>query len=310
MRIVHLETVGVRGLVDGAFTFAPERGGQGHVTVVTGPPHAGLTTFLDAIALSAAQLKVGGLTPDSAAALRAGGSAATIRSTYWLEEDERKVAGVVEETTDAEVIFRRGQLGRAEADPGLLALMSRYTHAPELSKVVLIPARRVSDGSFPALSDFEVDQGYKHLSPSPEKFAGLPYALMKDASGFGRRERFAEVQKLFSELVDSARLAGVGPLGQLDFSLRSGLRVPLPSLDFTERNAFVLAALPVVLGLQRSIILLDTPEMGLAPGVAARWLEALRAYTPEAQWIIATRDPAVIALVDPAARIDLGARSA
>jgi hypothetical protein len=306
MRILDLETTGVRGLRDASYRLDPERGGRGHATLVTGPPQCGLTTFLDAIALTAARLAVGGARPDTADVLRAGGAAAMIRTTWWLDPDERAFGGLAEETTQAEVVFQQGGLGRADADPALLGLMSRYDHTPGLSKVVLLPARRVADGGVPMLSDFASEQKFKHLSPDVGKFAGLSAALVKHASGFGERARFEGVQRLLAELGGSVRLEGVGAAGHLDFTLASGARVPLHRLSLGERSAFVLAATVVLMGLERSVVLLDTPEMGLAPGVAARWLDVLRGATPEAQWIVASRDHAVVASVPPAARIALG----
>lgn len=305
MRILELETSGVRGLRDGAYRFDPSQGGSGHVTVVTGPPQCGLTSFLDAIAFSAARLAASGLVPTADEVLSSGGEAATLRSTWWLDADERAYGGLLEETTAAEVVFQRGDLGRADADPALLGLMSRYDHSASVSKVVSIPAGRITDGVFPAFSDFEADQKYKRFSRSPEKFAAVPHALVKDALGMGDFARFQDAHRLFRELCDSVLLIGATGTGQLNFVRTTGAHVPLAQLSFTERNALVLAAVPALLGLQRSVILLDTPELGLAPGVAARWLGALRAYAPEAQWIVASRDPAVVASVEPAARIEL-----
>jgi hypothetical protein len=304
VRILRLETTGVRGLRDAAWALDPDRGGAGHVTVVTGPPLSGLTAFLDAIAFGAARLVANGLRPDAAAVVRAGGEAALIRTTYGLDAAERAFGGVVEETLTAEVVFQRSGLGRAHADPALLGLMARYDHAPSTSKVVSIPARRVADGGAPMLSDFESEQRLLHFSPDLGKFAGIPSALLKHASGFGERARFEATARLFGELSGGARLAGVGPVG-LVFELVSGARVQLAQLSFSERNAFVLAAMVVLAGLSSSIVLLDTPEMGLAPGLAARWLDALRKETPDAQWIVATRDPAVLASVPPEAQIAL-----
>jgi hypothetical protein len=225
--------------------------------------------------------------------------------TLWLDPAERAFGGVTEETLPAEVVFQRDGLGRADADPALLGLMSRYDHTPTLSKIVLIPARRVVDGGAPMLGDFESDQRFKHLARDQGKFAGVPSALVKHASGFGERARFEGVQALFGALAGRARLAGVGASGQLDFTTASGARILLAQLSFSERNAFVLAAAVVLMGLQRSVILLDTPEMGLAPGVAARWLGVLREAAPDAQWLVASRDPAVVASVPPAALVTL-----
>lgn len=309
MRLLELETLGVRGLRDATFRLEPDRNGPGHATVVTGPPQAGLTTFLDAVAMSAARLAVAGPAPSADEVLRAGGTTATIRSTWWLDSGERAYGGTNAESVTAEVVFRKNEAGRADADPALLGLMSRYSHSAELSKVVLIPARRLSAGGFPPFLDFEVDQQYKRLKDDPEKLAGLPLVLARHAAGLGERARFDDVKRLFGELCSSVRLSGASRAMQLDFVLTSGARVPLSRLSFSERNAFVLAAVPVLLGLQRSVILLDTPELGLAPGVAARWLDALRGYAPQAQWIVASRDPAVIAGAEPASRIELAPRT-
>ena len=103
MRLLELETKGVRGLPDRSYRVEPgHRGPSGHAAVVvTGPPQAGLTTFLDAIAFTATRLGGSGMPPDKADVLRAGGAAAVIRSTWWLDPDERAFGGLAEETTEA-----------------------------------------------------------------------------------------------------------------------------------------------------------------------------------------------------------------
>jgi hypothetical protein len=308
VRIVQLETTGVRGLRDGSWTFEP--GPDRDLTVVTGPPQAGLTTFLDAIALTAARLAFGGVRPDAADALREGASTAVVRSTWRLDASERAFGGLIEETARAEVVFQRGGLGRADADPALLGLMSRYDHSPATGKVYTFPARRVDDSVSPLLGDFEADQRQKHLSPDASKFGGLSPALARLSAGAGDRARFEAAQRLFAELTGSATLAGISPAGHLTFALGSGLHVPLHRLSFGERNAFVLAATAALAGLDRSVVLFDTPEMGLAPGVAARWVETLRRNTPGAQWIVASRDPAVLSAAGRDAVLDLSGRAA
>jgi hypothetical protein len=305
MRLTRLETTGLRGLRDGVYEVQPDRSGPGHITMVTGPPQAGLTTLLDAVALTVARLAPGGAAADPAEVVRAGETMARIRSTWWLDAEERAFGGLIDETTDAEVVFQRGGLGRAQADPALLGVLSRYDHSPALAKVVSIPARRVTDGGVPALGDFESDQRFKRVSSDPGKFAGAAHALIRHAAGLDDHARFDAAAGLFAQLCDTVRLVGVTPTGHLDFALPSGAGLRLHQLGFGERNAFVLAVVPVLLGLQRSVVLLDTPELGLAPGVAARWLGVLRSAMPDAQWIVASRDPAVVSSVEAAARIEL-----
>lgn len=303
--ILQLATRNVRGLRDGAWRFAPERGGPGHVTVVTGPQGAGLTTFLDAITYSAAQMTTGSVTPGPGDVIHAGASVANIRTTFRLEPDEQAFGGLADETASGEVIFQRGGVGRASADPALLALLTRYDHSAGTSKVLPIPARRFGDGAGAPLGNFESEMRASRYSLSPGKFTGLLFALSLDAAGRGDGARFAAVQSLFGELCATARLVWGELTREVEFELGSGMRVPLGRLGFSERNAFVLAAAPVLLGLDRSIILLDTPELGLAPGEAARWLGVLRNRFSRAQWIVATRDPAVLASVEPGARIEI-----
>lgn len=308
MRIIELETMGVRGLADGSWRFQGDRNGPGQVTLVTGPPRVGLTTFLEAITYTPALLAIGGWVPGAEEGLRSGGSAATIRTTWSLDPDESAFAGIITQTVPAEVTFQRGALATAEADPGLMALLARYDHAPTTCKVVSIPARRFLGG--PSLfSDFEFEQRQKHLSPAADKFAGLASALARQAMGSGAAQ-LAEVQRLFAELTGTTRIAEPEPKEGLSFRSVSGDVVTPARLSASEQNALVLAAVPVLLGLQSSIVLLDTPESGLAPGEAARWVDVLRAWSPQTQWIIATRDAALLKQVEPAARIELSSRSA
>jgi hypothetical protein len=308
MKLLEIETRSVRALPDEVRSVERDRNGGGNLTVVTGPPSVGLTSFLEAIAASVAVLGTGiGLAPTEIVCARA--EHAMVRTTWALDADERAFGGFNEEKTTADVFFRRGAQGRCDADPGLLGLMSRYDHQVETSKVVYLPARRVTDGGFPAFGDFLGEAKLKRLSPAPDKFVGVPAALVKHASGFGEKARFDAVADLFAALVTTARLAPVDPSGQPQFILSAGGRVTLRELGLAERNAFVLASAPILMGLARSVILLDTPELGLAPGVAARWLDTLRAALPDAQWIVATRDAALVERVEPAARIELKGES-
>ena len=304
MRITELTTTSVRGLRDGTWSFgATGAPSQRSTTIVTGPAGAGTTTFLEAIALSCRRLATGVAMPPVQDVLRAGDRAAFLRSQWLLDADEMAFGGVSTDLVSAEVVVQREGLGRLLADPALLGLMSRYDHSPALSKVVLIPARRVTDGAMSGFADLETQLRFSRLNPEPSKFDGLPSALAALGSKLPEA-RYAAVGRLMRELVPTVQLAVTSPT-MLEFALPSGMQVPLHALGFAERNAFVLAACVVLMGLQRSVVLLDTPEMGLPPGVAAHWLRALRGAAPEAQWIVASRDPGVIQSVEPMDRIEL-----
>lgn len=302
MKLVELETLGVRGLADAAYPTREPDGTPTRLVVVTGPPGAGSTTFLESIAFSAARLASSGPVPDPAQVLRVGGSVAAIRSAWWVDDDERRYGGLFEQVTRAQVNFDRGGIANVDADPGLLGLMSRYDHTPDTSKVVLFPARRVDDTT-PGITDFEAAQRMSRLSPASAKYAGLQMALAARAND---KATWPLAQSLHDELCPSAKLAGVNGVGQLEFTTQGGHRVPLFRLSFSERNAFVLAASVALMGLDRSVLLLDTPELGVPVGLAARWIDALRDHTPDAQWIVASRDPEVVGLAGKSGVVDLG----
>lgn len=306
MKLVELETIGVRGLADARRPLREGAtrevdGAPSRLVVVTGPPGSGATTFLEAIAFSSARLAAAGPV-DPAQVLRVGGAVAAVRSAWWVDDDERRYGGLAEQVTRAQVNFDRGGSSTVDADPGLLGLMTRYDHTNDLAKVVLFPARRVDDAA-PGINDFQAAQRMMRFSPLPSKFAGLQRAL---AAAQADRAVWQKAADLLDALSPSAKLAGVNGVGQLELTTRAGARVPLYRLSFSERNAFVFAASVALMGLERSVLLLDTPELGLPVGLAARWIGALREHTPHAQWLVASRDPELVAMAGKGALVDLG----
>ncbi len=306
MKLLSFEMRGVRHLPAMKLSFG-DAGDVPPVSLVTGPPASGTSTVLEAIAAAVAQLVSGGATPDGADIVGTGGATAVLRSRWQLDEEERSFAGVTEETTDAEVLYRAAAPGRAEADPGLLGVMSRYSHDPAISKVVLFPARRVTDSLLTLVSDFEAEMRQRHLSSDSDKFAGLSRAVARHAQPPGNRQLFDRAAALFKEMCDSATLYGMGSTGAPDLLRPRGGFCPIHRAAFSERNAFVLAAGPALMGLDNSVILLDTPELGLGAGKARQWMTALSQAMPGAQWIVATRDPELLASVPRQAVTDIGA---
>lgn len=307
MKLLEFETFGFRHLPDKVWSLTDPSGAPQALQVVTGPPACGLSSFLEAIAISAARLGNVGAAPEPDRYIRAGQSSVRIRSVWELDDDEVAFGGLKEAVTEADMTFRRGGIGQLDADPGLLGVLARYSHKPDLAKVMWFPTLRVTNAGFTPIADFEADQKHAHLDANVEKFAGLPRAIAQlgfaASSDPGKAGMFPKIQSLFGALAPTSRLVGMSPTGQPEFQLRNNARVPLPKLSFTERNAFVLAASVVLMGLDRSIVLLDTPELGLSPGAAAGWIDTLRGATPNAQWIVASRDQR---LVETSGALQLG----
>lgn len=297
MKISSLSTRAFRALPDATWSFTDAGGATAHpVTVVTGSAGCGLTSFLEAIAVAAARLGRFGPAPDPSEMLRGDATAGGVRTRWELTEEEMRAGGTSEAVQDADVIFKRGALGLTEADPALLGALSKYDHKPSTAKVVYFPATRIANGGFTPMSDFESDQRSTHLSADVQKYAGLPRAVSSLAfkRGEGDADGLSRLEQLFAKLSPTARFSGFSTSGQPEFKSPRQAVIPFRKLSFVERNAFVFAACFALMGLDRSVILLDSPELGLAPGDAARWLDALRQVAPHAQWIVATRDPALV----------------
>jgi hypothetical protein len=289
MKLLRLETHGIRSLPDREVEVGDARGATSPVVVVTGPPSAGITTWLEALVGSLARVARLGFAPEPDDLLRSGASTGRVRSVWALDEDEQRFAGLDLEPTDAEVVFQRGGIGHVDADPGFMGLLDRYDHRPETSKIVFIPARRTTEASFAPSSDLEGEMRQYRLAFGEAKLGHLP----RFTSQLAERspERFARLSQLFQALSGTARLErGV----TIEAATAEGLRLPLRKLSTTEQSAFVLAAMVVLLGLDRSVIVVDAFDLGLATGTAARWLDVLREATPAAQWIVGARDPALV----------------
>ena len=72
----------------------------------------------------------------------------------------------------------------------------------------------------------------------------------------------------------------------------------IDELSLSQRLAFDLAATFTLVGLHHSVVLFDTPELGLPAGDALRTLYALRDYAPTTQIVVATTDPGILGAHD------------
>ncbi len=302
MKLLALEARSVRGLTDGVFDLASAEGPRARLAV-TGPPGSGMTSFLHAVAATAAGLASRASTLRDHDVIRVGHDAASVHSTWQLDEEEQREGGLRHGRVEARVTFRMGAPHRAEADPALLAAMSRYDHSGTSSKVVFLPERRSFQGGGVGLGDFVADMRRLQLSPDGTKVAGFERALFDDARSPRSRGLFERTKALFDEAVESSKLAR-GPAG-IELTSRRG-SVPLALASSSERHAFVLAAAPALLGLGKAVVLLDQPELGLDPAVAIQLLERGFEASPDSQWIVATRNPALLASAGLAGAIDLG----
>jgi len=82
---------------------------------------------------------------------------------------------------------------------------------------------------------------------------------------------------------------------------------PLSRLSMSEKQAFAIAASMVLVGVQHSVVLFDTPELYLSGAEARRQLEVLRSFAPTNQWIVATCAEEIAAMAAHRNLVRLGA---
>jgi hypothetical protein len=139
---------------------------------------------------------------------------------------------------------------------------------------------------------------------------GIAGAL--DARGIALRsdepDRFAAHKDALAAVTPDLRLASVelraGSAAPV-FLRRTGERVPVSELSASEEQAVLFAFASVGFGLQKGIVLIDSPELHVAPDEQATFVSRLLAALGAGQAFLATGSP-TIAAISGAAVIDLG----
>lgn len=304
MRILSIETNGCRGVADRRYDLASSAEGSNSLMALTGPSGAGKTSLLDAIAAGKELVAPYGTSPASSDLIREDLDECKISMDWSLTEDERSFAAL-EGPASSEVIVRRRALVDVDADAGLIAVLERYSHYAGYGKMDYFPDDRAVPTHAVLLSDLVMDQRMQRLARGPGKYAGIArmtreVLLDEDAGRLG-----TTLKELFSHLCPTRRLVGVGPQGAPVFESTVGSKQTLEKLPASEKMAFLFAAGFVLLGLHDSVVLIDTPELRMGPGDAARILSELMSFAPTTQLVVATRDPSVLELAGAANTLKL-----
>ncbi|HHH27298.1 MAG TPA: hypothetical protein ENK57_02970 [Polyangiaceae bacterium] len=322
MKLLRLHLEHCRDLPDGDYTFAKPDGSPHERVVITGPSASGKTTILQAIAMVKECVAGYGPQHDPRAFLRAGEGTGIARLTLLLDEAERQRADTREPVVTLEVRLSGG-LGEPPP-PGVRKLLSRYRHDPDVSLVDYLPDdRELPVVPFELATPTERDEARLRLSARPRKYEGvaawLREALLLEASRAAaelREQGIALAPPTGGPPLDAfrddlatlcpwLRLTGLDHDGRhLVFERRNGSRPTLATLSAAERDAVLLAANRPRLGLRRSIVLFDRPDLHAHPGDQGRWLDVL--VQGDNQLIIASSSPAILEAVSPDQVITLG----
>lgn len=303
MRIKAATFLSISGVPDTTVRFgdgAPSEAGD--VTLVTGPPASGKTRLLEALVAAKEVLAPYGQPVAGWKWIRAGDRNAKIELTFSLDETERNLGGADAETR-AEALFAPKSCGR-EADEGLIVVLERYEHDATSGKVDYLPAAR-------ALPPLSVGQGTSafeqriwRLSREARKFAFVPRFLAEIAHKPDVGARFAAA---VAAMCPTLVYAGPTDSDSLScFKSRGEGPLTVGELSTSEQDAVVTAASLLLVGHQRSIVLIDRPESAVHEAGMSAWLAAVRALIGESQLIVASNSPALRAAVGPSNVVELG----
>lgn len=299
MKIVRATFLSIRGVPDGTYDFPQQTAGSANSPIiVTGPEASGKTRFLEALLATKEAIGPYGPMIDGATWLEPGKQLAKIMLTLALDEEERQYAGTSDNIVEGEATFLAERV-RRDADEGLVALLSRYEHGPDAGKIEYFPSSRRLSPLGPYHGTGVIEQRLQRALKDPTKY-GFVVRFLRDLP------QDPALTKAFSQQLErlspSCRYVAGEPQRGLPrcFSSRGGAAANISELSETEQQAVLIAATAVNIGLSRSIVLLDRPEIGTNSGRVAEFVEALSLLGRDNQVIMATSTPEFLAVVPKA----------
>lgn len=311
MKLTRVELKGVRNLPN---LELPLVSPGDEPFVVTGPAGSGKTSFLEAIAAAKEASAPYGLAPDAASFRSRTRHDGHLAIDWQLAPDERKAVGARGDTVATRWSLADGPPQQL-LDPDLRAFLGGYSKRSDRFKVEYFHAGRASGwDTLEAPIGSDVAEGGRRLTRHPRKYAWVRTFLEQsgqaDAQGFaddvrqygvamsgtvqGRLDGFGK-----SLATLTGRLRWVGLRRQVDrvrcvFARKGDGEVELEGLTDSERVFVLFAATFEALGLRRSLILIDLPEIAVHPEDQAAFFQGLAALAREGQIIAATTSPAIL----------------
>jgi hypothetical protein len=308
VKLLRLVLENFRGAPNGAYSFVHSSTGAPVGTVlITGPASSGKTSFLDAIATLKESVGAWGAPPDGARLVRRGATAGVIEGTWLLSSSEMERASAKQAT-----VVTRFELGPnatpPELDVGLRDLFSAYDHDPEHGKFEYFPSNRgLTPRAGAAVRDLP-GEARQRLGRSPTKYASIKRALvdlalrdgvktLDEAAARGllfrsdQRDSLLPYKRDLAGMLPHLRLLGVeleGDAPELAFERDDGARLGLDDLSDSEQQAVLFVATFRRIGLSRSIVLVDQPELGLHADAQLGFVRAIEGLGVDNQLFFAT----------------------
>jgi hypothetical protein len=321
-KLITVRAAGVGGLAPIDITI-PSSTGSIEPLVVTGPTASGKTRLLEAVI--AAKEACGGYGVHPVASdWFADPSHGTIELTWRSGETADPRAPLVSRWEPA------APKASHQTDGALKLALREFSPSPTQWKLEYMHATRqldVSRSEQPQLGDRP--QGYARIAQANDKYAfvrrylksnGVSASLTTESVlaerglvlSADRAPPHAGFARTLANLTDKLQWIGVRMDGARPGCIfarraRNGhVTLELRELSHAERMLVLYAATIDALGLARSLVLIDCPELHLHPEDQIRLMEGLRAVLAEGQLIVATTSPAILRSVASGQVVVLG----
>ncbi len=316
MKIRRVTTDGVRGVADRLYDFTERRSvAAASIVVITGPSGSGKTSLLDAIAAAKEDIAPWGARHSWSKVVRSGANAAKIRIDWEIDDDERRRMGLETSLVSSESIFSSTTPPGQGHDPRLEALLERYDHDPKHGKMEYFFAERTLAREAIGLSILDpsiqkrvrLDRDLRKYGALHKYLHELHLGLHERAGEPPGRERFAAS---FAKLCPSRRVLGlVRTADRMELVFDGGADGPVPMarLPHGEQQAVLFAATSELLGLNHSIVMVDSPELHQTVAATSAFAVAVTGLGVDNQFVFATGAPALADAFPDSVTIDLGA---
>ncbi|WP_437671186.1 hypothetical protein [Sorangium sp. So ce131] len=327
MKLLRLTLENFRGAPNGTHLFTRTDDGPPVDTVyITGAEASGKTSFLEAIVALKESVGAYGAPPNPARLLRSGKSTGRVEGIWQLSPEEMDRVKTTQRTWTTKLDL--GNLTPEPADPTIRQLFEAYDHDPAHGKFEYFPSNRRLEGRDARTSTVLDVEARLRPGTERDKYTSVKRFLIDLALSDGvkaieesmargvlfraeQRDSLAPYRRDLASVSPSIRLSGVETnrgLPDLAFERADGTRLFVDDLSDSEKQAVLFCVTFRRIGLSRSIVLVDQPELHQHPDAHVRIVQAITQLGENNQIFFATSSPEVTRTAAPHQIVRLGTK--
>lgn len=305
MRLRGADLQGIRGLPSRAWDF-PAPGSDVDVIAVTGPRGSGKTTFLEAILAAKERVAAYGVAdPRWSRLIPDGARSAKVTLTWELSAAEMDRLRVDRPQMDIESILGEPLAGIPRLPPAAQTLLGTLADPPIGRVIYFHDSRQLTP---PASIEPERAARPFALTSRNNKFGGV-YSVLTDRSRSAQRDQATALLKTLCPELSFVGVTSTSGVVEPLLARAGSSEIPYAHLSLSEQQAALFALTFASVGLQDSVIIVDTPELAFGEVGAVELVRALLQWGTSNQLVLATTSRELLAAVPRGRVVELGSSS-